>query len=123
MTITETLVDAVGPWWPIWALGVAILGSGRLTRLLVHDVFPPAMWWRQKWSDWVVKHKHEDWGDLFFCWWCLGPWITLACIASFFLTFLALWVAWVWWLFWGWLTVAYVVSMVVARDEPKDGGE
>lgn len=115
----EAMIQAVGPWWFLWAILVAALGVGRWTRLVTYDKFPPAMWVRQKWTDSVVKHNHQAWNDLAYCPWCFGPWLTLICIGWFALTFTAAWVAWAWWLFWGWGALAYVVSMIIVRDEPS----
>lgn len=113
------LIEAVGVWWWVLAVAVGILGTGRLTRVLVHDEFPPAAWLRQKWSDWVNRHNHQDWGMLLFCWWCAAPWIMAVTIGTFALSFLHPVLGWAWWLFWGWLALSYVASMVVARDEPE----
>lgn len=115
------IVDAVGPWWPIWALIVIVLGVGRLARVVVFDSFPPAAWLRQQWTSWTVKHKHEDWTILFFCWWCFTPWLMAVALGWFALTFVAAWIAWTWWIFWGWLAISYLASMVIARDTPQDG--
>lgn len=117
------IVEAVGPWWWLVAVAVAVLGVGRLTRVVTYDKFPPAMWLRQRWTDWVVKHRHEAWNVLFYCPWCMAPWLMALCGGWFALTFTAAWVAWTWWIFWGWLALAYVTSMVIVRDEPAGGDE
>lgn len=114
----EMILAAIGPWWFLFAIAVIVLGSGRVTRLLVHDSFPPAAWLRQQWFN-LTKDK-GDWHLLAVCWWCAGPWVTLFCLGWFMLGFTAVWIAWSWWLFWGWMSLSYLVSMVVARDEPKD---
>lgn len=114
----DALVEVVGPWWLVLAIATAILGSGRWTRLLVFDEYPPTMWIREKWAKLTVKHP--AWTKLFFCWWCAAPWIMLICIGWFWLSFSAFWVALTWWLFFGWGALSYVTSMVVARDDPRD---
>lgn len=116
----EAMIQAAGPWWFVWAIAVAILGVGRWARLLTYDRFPPAMAVRQGWTNWVTKHKHDTWNDLFYCQWCLAPWLMLICIGWFALSFLAVWIAWTWWLFWAWGAISYLASMVVARDEPGE---
>lgn len=118
--MSDFFVTAVGPWWPVWAALVVILGAGRWSRVLTYDKFPPAAWLRQKWADWTVRHNHDGWTDLLFCPWCATPWIVLIAIGTFFLTFTAVWVAWVWWIFWGWGALAYVASIVIAYDQPAD---
>lgn len=115
--MNDFLLTAVGPWWFLWAILVAVLGVGRWSRLVTYDQFPPAAWWRQTWTD-LVSKKHEAWVDLFFCPWCFTPWLMLVCIGTFFLSFTALWIAWLWWLFWGWGALSYIASIVLAYDEP-----
>lgn len=112
------IVEIIGAWWPIWAVLVAILGVGRWARLVTYDSFPPAAAVRQWWAK--VTKDRGDWGDLFFCPWCFTPWLMLVCIGWFALTFTAVWVAWTWWIFWGWGALAYVASIVIAYDQPKD---
>lgn len=119
----DAVVEAVGSWWPVWAVLVFVLGVGRLARVIVHDQFPPSVWFRQKWANWVVDHKHEGWIDLFFCFWCLSPWIMAVAIGWFALSFSVPFLAWAWWLFWGWLALSYVAAMIVERDQPKDAPE
>lgn len=114
----EALAAAVGPWWIVWAVAVAVLGVGRWSRLVTYDTFPPAAAARQWWAN--RTKNHVEWGNLAFCPWCFTPWLMLVCIGWFALTFLAVWIAWAWWLFWGWGALAYVASMVIARDEPAD---
>jgi len=121
--MTETFVEAVGPWWFVWAIVVAVLGVGRLVRVITYDKFPPAAAFRRWWTGWTMKHKHDEWEILFFCPWCLPPWIALIAGGWFGLTFLAEWVAWTWWVFWGWLAISYVISMVIVRDEPAEPGQ
>lgn len=116
----QALIEAVGGWWWILAIAVAILGVGRLSRVVTHDLFPPAIWLRQTWTNWTVKHGHQAWTSLFYCWWCFTPWLMAVCIAWFALTFAPgwEWTAWAWWLLWGWLAVSYLASIILARDEP-----
>ena len=114
--MTDALIAAVGPWWFLWAVPVAVLGVGRWSRLVTYDRFPPAGWWRQTWSD--LTKNHDEWTNLFFCPWCFTPWLMLVCIGWFLLGFTAVWIAWAWWLFWGWGALAYVASIILAYDEP-----
>lgn len=116
--MVEMIQSVVGPWWFILAIVVAILGVGRLARIVTFDKFPPAAWVRQQWAN-LTKDK-GDWVLLLYCWWCATPWIMLACIGWFMLSFTAVWIAWTWWIFWGWLGLSYVSSMILARDEPKE---
>lgn len=116
----EAIVDTVGPWWFALAIAVAVIGVGRLVRVITYDKFPPAAWFRRRWTAWCMKHDHMDWEVLFFCPWCLPPWVALVCGGWFAFTFVAEWVAWTWWIFWGWLAISYLISMLIVRDEPYD---
>lgn len=115
----QALIETVGHWWPLLALLTIVLGVGRMARLVTHDAFPPAAAVRQWWT--ARTAKHYDWTILFFCFWCLTPWIMAVALGWFALTFVHVAFAWAWWIFWGWLALSYVASMVVARDEPADG--
>ena len=101
----------------ILAILVAILGIGRLTRAIVHDDFPPAVWWRIKWEDWT---HGGPWTKLFTCWWCLSFWVALACIGWFLLIDVHEFFMWSWWIFWGALALSYVATMIIVRDEPGE---
>lgn len=105
-------------FWLIPAVLVAVLGVGRVARLITHDQFPPSIWLRQTWANLTVKY--ESWTLLVFCHWCAGFWIMLACFGWFLLTMNVEWIAWTWWLFWTPMALSYVSSIVVSRDEPKD---
>lgn len=105
------------PWIAILAILVGILGVGRLTRVMVHDDFPPATWWRMTWD----KITHDGpWSKLFHCWWCLSFWVALVAIGWFLLTDVHPVFLWSWWIFWGALALSYVATMVIVRDEPGD---
>ena len=105
-----------GVWVWLAAIAVGVLGAGRLTRLLVHDSYPPAQRLRQWWTarTWD-KEKDEagPWGLLVTCHWCASPYVFALVLASAWATSLH----WAWWLFWGWLAGSYLVAMVVERDE------
>ena len=101
-------------WWQILlAVVVAVIGSARLTRLITHDAFPPVARARVWWED----HTPEPWHLLVHCPWCMGPWMFALAIGTFFLTFLAPWLAWVWWIFYVWMAGSYFVSQYVHFDE------
>jgi hypothetical protein len=98
---------------------VAILGVGRLTRVIVYDDFPPARWWRETWAIWCEEHNWSGWEKLFTCWWCFSFWCTLACVGWYIGGLFVVWLAWSWWIFWGSLAIAYVAAMVITRDDPN----
>jgi len=104
-------------WVAVLAIIVAIVGVARLTRVIVHDDFPPAVWWRIKWATWT---KDGPWAKLFLCWWCLSFWVALACIGWFLLIDLHEFWLWSWWIFWGALALSYLATMLIVRDEPKE---
>lgn len=104
-------------WIAVLAIIVGIVGVARLTRVIVHDDFPPAVWWRTKWSEWT----HDGpWAKLFLCWWCLSFWIALVCIGWFLLIDVSAFFLWTWWIFWGALALSYLATMLIVRDEPNE---
>lgn len=98
------------------AILVVVFGAGRLTRVITYDAYPPSIAFRSWWINKVARGG--GWGKLADCFWCMSPWITAFAIGTFFLTPLVAWVLWAWWIFWGWLALAYVAAIVLARDEP-----
>jgi hypothetical protein len=104
------------PFYLVLAILVAVLGVGRLTRILVYDDYPPTMWLRRKWIDLT---KAGPWAKLATCLWCASPYVAAVCVAWGALSFNRPW-EWTWWVFWGTLSVAYVAAMVLVRDEPAE---
>lgn len=99
---------------------VAVLGVGRLSRLITYDAWPPSAWVRLLWANLTTGARFQKifgtgWDKLFFCQWCMTPWLMLGCVLWGVGTGLGP----VWWIFWGTLALAYVASMVVVRDEPS----
>lgn len=109
------------PLWAVWliALAVLILGAGRLTRLITYDDFPPTIKIRTLWDKLT---DDNDWNKLFHCFWCFGFWAGAFAMGWFALGFAADWIMVAWWIVFGSLAIGYVISMVVARDEPAEGG-
>ena len=99
------------------AFFIAALGVGRLTRAIVHDDFPPSVWWR---ITWARITNDGPWNKLFTCWWCLSFWVALFCIGWFIAGWYVVWLAWAWWIFWGGLALGYVATMIIVRDEPNE---
>lgn len=115
-----TLSDNLPPLPPVWfwlaAAAVAVLGGARLTRLIVHDSYPPAVAVRQWWVKVTWNKKTNDegrWSLLATCHWCASPYVFAIVLLTAWLSQLA----WGWWLFWGWLAGSYLLGMVVERDE------
>ncbi len=111
----DALVDVDG--LALWVAGVliAVIGAARLTRLVVHDEWPPTTWIRQRWL-YLTSDEHGDpgpWSKLATCHWCFGPWAFALALGTAWLTHLH----WGWWLFWGWLAGSYLVSIFVENDE------
>ena len=102
--------------WPLLALSavIVVLGSARLTRLLVHETFPPAAYLR---AGWDRLTSGSDWNVLGHCHWCLSFWVTVASIGLYLLTFLAVWWAWVFWITYAALSMAYIAAWIVHHDE------
>lgn len=95
------------------AVVVGILSAARITRLVVQDDFPPAVWFRIKWD---TVTDDGEWSKLVHCHWCFSPYATALVLATAILTDLNPW----WWIINGWLASAYLASMVVERDEVHD---
>lgn len=111
----------------VLAMIVGVLGIARLTRVLVYDTFPPAVWLRIQWDRLVPPEKGgwwSLWNKLLHCWWCLSMWVSVACILWWWLL-IPLHPAWLygWWVFWGALAASYVATMVIVRDDPNSDDE
>lgn len=109
------------------AVATGILGVGRLTRVIVYDSFPPAVWLRMKWDEFTDGKGNPEsplsrngWNSLLHCWWCMSFWVALGCVGWWILGGFIPWVAYAWWVFWGALAISYVSTMIVVRDEPKE---
>lgn len=96
----------------LWILAfiVGSLSAGRITRLLVHDDFPPVVWFRIKWDD---KTDGNGWNKLFHCHFCLSFWTVLPIGAWAWLSELHA----SWWVFNTIMAATYVVPMIVERDQ------
>jgi hypothetical protein len=104
----------------IAAVLIAIVGVGRLGRVIIYDSFPPSVWLRIKWDNLTYDQSTGEaskWNLLLHCPWCLLPWLMAICVGWFFLGLQFEWAAWAWWLFWGWLALSYLSSMLYVRDE------
>lgn len=110
------------PDWMVAILTIAtvVLGSGRLTRVIYYDSFPPAVKFRIWWDDHTTEGRFSGWNSLFHCPWCLSFWITLGCIGWLIGGWYITWMMWAWWVFWGALAASYVATMVIVRDEPEE---
>lgn len=95
----------------IAAVIIGILSVARTARLLVHDAYPPVVWFRMKWE---AKWGREGWGKLIFCHYCATPWMAIG---------MALW-WWIsggnewWWVINGVWGLSYVAAILVSWDEP-----
>lgn len=108
------------PTW-VWLLAIAVgvVGTARLTRLIVFDEWPPTKairdWWIGRtshvWDNGTVVPG--PWQKLLTCAFCAAPWFMVVCFAWA----LATDFHWTWWLFYGWLAASYLASIVVAYDE------
>lgn len=107
----------------ILAIVTGVLGVARLTRIVVYDEFPPSVWLRTTVES-VLSQRGPYvrlWSKIVTCWWCLAPWVALACILWWMLL-IPLWIgfAYIWWAWWGMLAAGYVATMVIVRDTPKE---
>lgn len=93
------------------AVLVGIVASARLTRLVVHDTFPPVQWLVDQYIKLI--RGNEKWSTLVECHWCIAPWIIAPNLAWAVLSELH----WSWWVFNGWLAAAYAASWIVEHDQ------
>lgn len=104
-------------WAQIAAIVTAVLGVGRLTRIVTYDDYPPTVALRTWWVDSVTRGN--GWAKLLTCYWCFSPWLMAVCLGWGLASFGQTWEC-VWWIFWGWLALSYLASMIIARDEPPE---
>lgn len=98
--------------WVAVAL-VAITSAARITRLVTHDAFPPAMWLRIKWDDLTTsKGKPNGWNLLMHCAYCFSFWATVAVVLSGYLS------DWhpIWWLVNSCFGAAYLAAILMVKD-------
>jgi hypothetical protein len=95
------------------AVVVGVVGTARLTRLVVDDTWPPVAALRDWWDR---RTNTSGWNDLLHCPWCVSMWFAPPCLAWAWLTDLH----WSWWVFYGWLAGAYAAGAIVVRDEPPE---
>ena len=100
------------PFVLIAALIVGVLGTARITRLLVDDDWPPVNWLREQY----IHRVPESWGGLAECPFCMAPWVALIEVATAWIWHLPGW----WWAGNAWMGGSYLASMIVVRDLPKD---
>lgn len=101
----------------VLAILIWVVGSARLTRLLLFDSYPPVAWLRAKWDD---RTHQSDWNPLLHCAYCAAPYVTLVtgALSLWFLdvsvpfSHLSTW----FWLIGGWAAGAYAAAIVVAYD-------
>ena len=105
---------------------LAVVGTARATRLVVHDSWPPAeafrVWWTNQTE--VKGGWRRDWSVLVTCPFCASPYIAAVVLGSGIiagvwdpdLSTLAGW----WWVLAAWATVSYLAAMLVLRDEPAE---
>ena len=97
------------------AFVLGVLGTARITRLLVDDDWPPINWLREKY----VSRVPESWEGLVECPFCFAPWVALLEVAAAWIFDLPAW----WWFGNVWMGGSYLASMLVVRDIPKDSRE
>lgn len=94
---------------------VGALSTGRLTRLLVNDTYPPMKRVRALYLRMI--RGNEEWAPLVECPWCAAPYFAAPILAWAVLSELH----WSWWVVNGWLALSYVASWIVFHDEDGEG--
>lgn len=105
-------------YW-LFVAAVIILSSGRLTRLLIVDAFPPVVWLRDKFLD---RFEDSPWGLIAQCVYCASFWVTVFVIILADLSGVfdgepvVGWFEPAWWLTNGAFAAAYLVGILVRVD-------
>lgn len=114
LTLDGFLAD---PWLFLVAATVAIVGVGRLNRLVTYDDYPPTKWLRETWTKIT---KGGPWGKIAWCIWCFSPYASGVAIAWLILgVMVSPWITLAWWIFWGWMAISYLASILTYFDEGK----
>jgi hypothetical protein len=93
-------------WSTVAAAVVGVLAAARLTRLIVYEAFPPAVWLRTRLAG------RGRWRDLVGCHYCTAPYVTAVVLGAGWAVGWSLW----WWVPTVWLAASYVAAMVVSWD-------
>ena len=98
------------PWW-VWlfAAALAVLATGRVTRLIVHDHWPPIVAFR-RW--WIGKARAGPWSLLVECHYCVAVYVAVPVVLVGWWSDLAWW----WWLVLAWPGLAYAAAILVSND-------
>lgn len=97
---------------------IGIVGVARVTRVVVYDSFPPAVWARAKWTAWT---DGTGWEKLLVCWWCFSVWVAAAAVGWYVAGLFIDWIMVAWYIFWGIMALAYVAPMLIVRDGDEEG--
>lgn len=115
MTFTEVFSN---PWLVIAYSIIAVVGVGRVTRLVTYDDYPPTVAIRSWWNRLT---RGGGWAKLAYCLWCFSPWAMLVCLAWLLIGLgTTPWIVIAWLLFWSWMALSYLAAILVRRDEPDE---
>lgn len=88
---------------------IGVLATARLTRLLVHDTYPPSAWVRDKWRS--LTHDGA-WSELVGCHYCAAPYFAVLVLLAGEWSDYNPW----WYYVCGVLAGSYVAAIVVSFD-------
>jgi hypothetical protein len=104
---------------------LCVIASARITRLIVFDVWPPVLWFRNKWDEWTGYRDSKGelttdeegnvlgkWTPLVHCGYCAGMYVAPVVVLS---GWLSEWHT-AWWIVCGTLSAAYAGAVFVAFD-------
>lgn len=96
---------------------VATLSTARLTRLAVHDLFPPVAYVRNRFIAWADdSDRRRAWLELAYCNYCAAPYFAALVMGTGYLSgWTGPWGA-AWWLVNGVLAVSYPAAILVTYD-------
>ena len=95
-------------------MAVFVVASGRITRLIVADTFPPSV----KLRIWYEDHASGGWESLVSCPWCFGFWAVALNAGAGWAASAISPVTWtIWAVLNGLLAASYATSWLVYKDE------
>lgn len=96
---------------------VSVASAARITRLLTYDVFPPVVWARNTFAEFVDKWAiTRPWGRLAYCVYCMSFWVAGGVLLA---GYLSDWHT-AWWLINGAFALSYPVALFVDLVDPGD---
>lgn len=110
-------------YWVAVAI-ITVTASARLTRLATYDQFPPVLWLREAYAEFMDKtERRRGWQVLAYCGYCASFWLTLIVVVWADLSGVfegwtrdpSLWASG-WWFLMGTLGASYLAAILMKND-------